>query len=62
MHEDIFLVSYLDGLRPVWATVSAASPAQALRIVQRSVLTQGREPLALLVELICPGALLAAQA
>ncbi|MBX3474531.1 MAG: hypothetical protein KF754_09125 [Planctomycetes bacterium] len=58
MRDDIFLVSYLDGLRPVWATVSAASPIQALRAVQRDVYAQGREPLELLVEMLCPGSLL----
>ncbi|MBE7491908.1 MAG: hypothetical protein HS108_09180 [Planctomycetes bacterium] len=58
MHEHIFLVSYLEGLRPVWATVAAASPAQALRLVQREVLARGHEPLELLVEMLCPASLL----
>jgi hypothetical protein len=60
MHEDIYLVSYLARLQPVYATVAAASAIQALRVVQREARAQGAEPLELLVELLCPGALLAA--
>jgi hypothetical protein len=60
MHEDIYLVSYLVRLQPVYATVAAASAIQALRVVQRDVRTRGTEPLELLVELICPGELLSA--
>lgn len=60
MREDIFLVSYLERLRPVFATVAAGSAMQALRVVQRDVRAQGGEPLELLVELMCPGQLLPA--
>jgi len=62
MHEDIFVVSYLDGLRPVHITVAAVSPVQALCIVQRSLCAQGHESAGLMIEMLCPGALLAAQA
>jgi hypothetical protein len=62
MHEDIFVVSYLDGLRPVHTTVTAASAVQALCIVQRSLCALGHESAGLMIELLCPGTLLAAQA
>lgn len=59
MTNDIYVVSYLAGLRPVLATVCAASPMQALRTVQSAEHAQGREPLQLLVESLCPSVLLA---
>lgn len=62
MNEDIFVVSYLDGLRPVHITVGAASPVQALCIVQRSLHAQGHDSAGLMIELLCPGSLLGAQA
>jgi hypothetical protein len=60
MHQDIYLVSYLLRLQPVYATVAASSAIQAQRLVQCDARTHGAEPLELLVEMICPGDLLTA--
>lgn len=60
MHEDIYVVSFLVGLQLHHVTVAAASPVQAIRVVQRDARCSGLEPLNLIVELLCPGALLPA--